>query len=118
GVPRIADGTAWRRGARSGQGRLGAQIGMCLRVVGTGLRAPEGHPQRDPDEGEQERNGQRNVGPDNRGHGVLLTSAGSRAAGLPMLPSQPGRGLTAVGTASWLALNLPATAPRAGAWRC
>ena len=47
---------------RAGKNRLGTQVGAGLRVVGTGLRAPEGHPQRHPDEGEQEGNGQRNVG--------------------------------------------------------
>src|SRR5437016_2295951 len=102
-VLRAPGALACRRGA--GQGRLGTQVGAGLRVVGTGLRAPEGQPQRDPDEGDQERNGQQNVGPDNRGQGVLLTSAGSRSAGLPMLLSKPGRLLAAVGSASAVPMN-------------
>src|SRR5215831_2318980 len=56
-------------GRSSGEGGPRAEVGAGLTVVGGGLWMVESQPEWEPDEGDQERQGQQDVGPDNGTHG-------------------------------------------------
>jgi len=82
---------AGRGGSEPGSG---AEVGAGFSVVGGGLWAAERQPEREPDEGDQERQGQQDVGPDNGTHfmpslegrragGTQASSAHGRAGGAP-----------------------------------